>query len=177
MACSLSSVPPAIIRCWQGGSTAGPFHQQTSRPSPLELIKRAVIACRHKLDEVIGRHVDLEIGIAPADRLRRDIALQVGYVIPMGKLLSKLSTTDRSVDHPHMAMPTHGSPAANPTAPTRAVSTMRVLNKVQRRLRLNHTVCSLAERHRVADVCDKGECDHSAKDRQLIQSHHSRILV
>jgi hypothetical protein len=26
MACSLSSVPPASIRCWQGGSTAGPFH-------------------------------------------------------------------------------------------------------------------------------------------------------
>ena len=67
-----------------------------------------------------------------------------------------------------MAMPAHGSPAANPTAPTRAVSTVRVLNQVQLRLRLNHTVCSLAERHRVADVCDKGECDHSAKDRQLI---------
>src|SRR6516162_4347591 len=26
MVCSLSSVPPASIRCWQGGSTAGPFH-------------------------------------------------------------------------------------------------------------------------------------------------------
>src|SRR5258708_40294350 len=30
MACSLSSVPPASIRCWQGGSTAGPFHSRTS---------------------------------------------------------------------------------------------------------------------------------------------------
>jgi hypothetical protein len=105
------------------------------------------------------------------------IALQLGYVIPMGKLLSKLSTTDRSVGHPHMAMPAHGSPAVNPTAPTRAVSTMRALNQVQRRLRLNYAVCSLAERHRVADVCDKGECDHSAKDRQWIQFRHSRILV
>jgi hypothetical protein len=26
MACSLSSVPPASICCWQGRSTAGPFH-------------------------------------------------------------------------------------------------------------------------------------------------------
>src|SRR5215475_9824600 len=26
MACSLSSVPPASVHCWQGGSTAGPFH-------------------------------------------------------------------------------------------------------------------------------------------------------
>ena len=26
MACSLSSVPPVSIHCWQGGSTAGPFH-------------------------------------------------------------------------------------------------------------------------------------------------------
>jgi hypothetical protein len=26
MACSLSSVPPASLRCWQGGSTAGPSH-------------------------------------------------------------------------------------------------------------------------------------------------------
>jgi hypothetical protein len=26
MACSLSSVPPASIRCWQGRSTAGPSH-------------------------------------------------------------------------------------------------------------------------------------------------------
>src|SRR4029077_691081 len=30
MACSLSSVPPASIRCWQGGRTAGPFHYRTS---------------------------------------------------------------------------------------------------------------------------------------------------
>src|SRR5215471_21450469 len=30
VACSLSSVPPDSIRCWQGGSTAGPFHYRAS---------------------------------------------------------------------------------------------------------------------------------------------------
>jgi hypothetical protein len=41
MACSLSSVPPASITCWQGGSTAGPSHYRTREPctNPRRLLK------------------------------------------------------------------------------------------------------------------------------------------
>jgi hypothetical protein len=86
---------------------------------------------------------------------------------------SEPSTTDRYVGQPHMAMPAHDSPAWNPTPHTRAVNTMRLLNQVQRRVGLNYSVRSMAERRRAANVCDKGECARSAKGRQLIQPCHA----
>jgi hypothetical protein len=63
-------------------------------------------------------------------------------------------------------MPAHDTPAVNPTPQTRAVSTMNLLNQVQRLIRLKYRLCSMAERRGAAGVCSKSEHDHNAKGRQ-----------
>ena len=68
-----------------------------------------------------------------------------------------------------MAMPARDSPARNPTPAARAVSTMRLFDQAQRCVGVNDSSRSMAERRRVADICDKGECDRSTKGRQMIQ--------
>ena len=68
-----------------------------------------------------------------------------------------------------MAMPARDSPARNPTPAARAVSTMHLLDQAQRCVGVDDSSSSVAERRRVADVCDKGECDGSAKGCQMIQ--------
>jgi len=70
-------------------------------------------------------------------------------------------------------MPAHDSPTWNPTQHTRAVSAMRLLNQVQRRVSPNYSVRSIAERRRATNVCDKGEHARSAKGPQLIQPCHA----
>src|SRR6516164_9337767 len=60
MACSLSSVPPASIRCWQGGSTAGPSHsdvpsQVHSARFPVSTrTRREVLALMDRAEEKAG---------------------------------------------------------------------------------------------------------------------------
>src|ERR1700746_3040330 len=55
MACSLSSVPPAIIRCWQGGSTAGPFLVKHSARFPISTrTHREVLAPMDRAEEKAG---------------------------------------------------------------------------------------------------------------------------
>ena len=60
MACSLSSVPPASIRCWQGGSTAGPSHsdvpsQAHSARFPIStMTDREVLATMDRAEEKAG---------------------------------------------------------------------------------------------------------------------------
>ena len=61
-----------------------------------------------------------------------------------------------------MAMPANGSPAVNPTPHTNAVSTMHLLNQVQRRVGLNYSFVSVAERHCATNICAKSKCDRNA---------------
>jgi hypothetical protein len=42
------------------------------------------------------------------------------------------------------------------------VSTVHLLNQVQRRIRLEYRLCSMAERRRAAGVCGKSEHDGNA---------------
>jgi hypothetical protein len=65
-----------------------------------------------------------------------------------------------------MAMPAHDTPAVNPTPHTRTVSTMHLLNQVQRLIRLKYRLCSMAERGGAAGVCSKSEYDRNAKGCQ-----------
>src|ERR1700692_2877087 len=113
MACSLSSVRPASIPCWQGGSTAGPSHSDV--PSQAHSARLPISTGTHR--EVLALMVRAEEKAGPEDVVEQALMRGLDTAFPFFRLgLSWSSVGRRSDDRPHngfQEFPCRGS-AFNP---------------------------------------------------------------
>ena len=98
MACSLSSVPPASIRCWRGGSTAGPSHSDV--PSQAHSARFPIPTRTHR--EVLAPMDRAEQKAEPKDVGEQALMRGLDTAFPFFRLgLSWSSVGRRSDDRPH----------------------------------------------------------------------------